>query len=337
MGTNPYIFDGKPTPFVYPPTSLLIFSMFAGFDFNFASELWTVAYFSLFAAALGALALTLQGDRRNLFVTMAILLSLTSYPLFIHFELGQSDLLVSSLAILSLVCERLKRRFASAAVLSVATLLKGPPILLLVYFVVFRRDVRYFVEFLVSILVIVGASLVVVPIGLYSYYAIHVTPVLSRAIGMEANQSVVGALALGGMSKLTPLLSLVAVGVFALFAFYAGSGRSAGSLGKNTLRSEGMFLMSVLMMLLFGPRSTVYPYVWVILPLALFLSSLLLESVKMHYLMLVGCATFLVNSVLSPNFLDYRTLPLALIGNVVLTISLIPIYVRPATIIQKIR
>ena len=101
---NPYSLNGRPTAFIYPPTSLPFFGLFGLMDFRFASQLWMVTYFSLFAVSLIALALTLKGDRRNVYVSIAVLLFLTSYPLLIMFQLGQSDLLVASLVILSLVC-----------------------------------------------------------------------------------------------------------------------------------------------------------------------------------------------------------------------------------------
>ena len=163
---NPYNLSGKPTAFIYPPTSLPIFGLFGLADFRLASQLWMVTYFSLFAVALVALALTLKSDRRNVYVSIAALLFLTSYPLLIMFQLGQSDLLVASFAILSLVCERLKHRFTSAVMLSIATLLKGPAVLLLFYFVLFRRDLGYLARFLTSAVVVVVVSLLIVPIQL---------------------------------------------------------------------------------------------------------------------------------------------------------------------------
>ena len=51
------------TEFIYPPTSLPFYSVFALCDFRLASQLWVDTYLSLFAVALLALALTLKDDR----------------------------------------------------------------------------------------------------------------------------------------------------------------------------------------------------------------------------------------------------------------------------------
>lgn len=339
---NPYTFNGalvpsRPTPFIYPPTSLPFFALFTSFDFRFASQLWWATYFVLFAVALLALTLTLKGDRRYAYVSIALLLFLTSYPLLVNFQLGQSDLLVGSLAILSLVCQRLKRGFASAALLSAATLLKGPPILLLIYFVIYRRDLRYLAYFVVSSLVIVGASLLIIPVGLYWYYIVNVLPTLSTALGGAGNQSFTGLISAAKLSQLTPAVAVGGYLLFALFSFWAGS-RSA--IDKVATRADAMFLLNVLVMLLFGPRSTIYPYVWVILPLALFLSALLMEQVRAGYLMLVCFAAIMLNSLTylnmcSSSFCPATIIPFEVAGNLILTISLIPIYMRPRSIFRS--
>jgi hypothetical protein len=325
---NPYNQTGRAAGFIYPPTSLPFYGAFALFDFRFASQLWVIAYFSVFVGALLSLALTIEGERRYVFVSIAIVLLLTSYPLLFLMQWGQSDLLVAGLAIISLVCERLKHRSVSAVLLSIATLLKGPAFLLLIYFVLFRRDLRYLTHFLISTLVIVGASLFVVPIGLYWYYVANVVPALL---------SVAGNWSLAGMSKISSVASIAGIGLFAAFSFWAGS-KNFPIINQKTLPADAMFLMTVLVTLQVNPRSADYQYVWIILPLALFLSALLMEQVKMKYVMLVGFTTFLLNSVLSPDFLNYapfpRPLPLEIIGNLMLTLSLIPIFIHPTTIMQ---
>jgi tryptophan-rich sensory protein len=135
---------------------------------------------------------------------------------------------------------------------------------------------------------------------------------------------------LAGLSKpALEAISIAGFGLFAIFAFCVNSNKWTNASGEKTFRADAMFLMNGLIILLLSPRPWVYPYVWVILPLALFLSTMLVDRVKMQYLTVVCLATFLMNSALSPNFLGYRTIPLAVIGNVILTISLILIFLHP--------
>lgn len=309
------------------------FALFAPLDFRFASQVWWMAYFAMFAVALLILALTLKGDRRYTYVSIALLLFLTSYPLLIHFQLGQSDLFVGSLAVLSLACERLKRGFASAVLLSAATLLKGPPVLLLIYFVLYRRDLKYLGRFLASSLVIVGASLLIVPFDVYWYYLVNVVPAFSIASTSSVNQSITGFIA----EQSRQLASAVTIGGYILFAYFAFWAGSKLATDRGMVRADAMFLLNVLVMLLFGPRSTIYPYVWVILPLALFLSTLLMQEVKGTYLIVVCFAAVILNSVVAPDFLNYKIFPLEVIGNMILTISLIPIYLYPRRIFRNVK
>jgi hypothetical protein len=336
---NPYI--GLPRGFVYPPTSLPFFGAFTLFNFELAAQLWTVMYISSFVVALLALALTLKRERRYVYISIAVLLLLTSFPFQRMMQLSQSDLLISSLTILSLVSQRLKHQSTSAVLLSMATLLNGASILFLIYFVIFRRDLQYLAHYLFSMLVIVVASLLVVPIRFYWYYVVNVAPTLLGEVVLTDNQSIVGVMSLAGMSKVTSFVSLVGVGLFALLAFYINSNRRGDVFGKRTLRADGMFLMNILVMLLFGPRSTVYAYVWAILPLALFLSALLMEELKLAYLALVGIETFLLNSSPYPYFLFYlgvsvTIVPWVTLGNFMMTLGLIPIYIRPNTIFRNV-
>ena len=283
-----------------------------------------------FLAACVSLCLTLKdSDRRLLFVTLVALLFLTSYPLLVLFQEGQVELLAEALAIMSLAFQRSRYAFASALTLAFAVLLKGPAMLLLLYFVVFRRDVSYLLHFVVSVLVIIGASLLIVPAGDYWYYMSHVVPSFSDVIMPNYNQSVGGLLSIAHMNYFAPVASLIGFVVFALFAYWVGARHSP--IGQGTLSSDSMFLMNVLIMLLFGPRSIIYPYVWVILPLALFLSAVLMQSVRARYLVVVGFGAFLLNSNLVPSMLNYEVLPLEVIGNIMTTLCLIILFVRPAT------
>ncbi len=335
---NPYNLTGPASGFIYPPTSLPFYGVFALFAFQQASTLWFIVYFSVFLIALLSLVLTIEGERRYVYVLLAVLLLLTSYPLLVLMRWGQSDLLVAGLAILSFVGERLNHRFTSAILLSIATLLKGPAVVLLIYFVIFRRDLRYLGYFLISGLLIVGASLLVVPVGLYWYYLTVVVPSISITLNPAAQY--VANYILLGMIKLTPVVLLAGTCLFGYFAFWVGS-KNLLTNNHRTLSVDGMFLMNVLIMLQFNLRSAYYQYVAVILPLALFLSVLLMQNVKIEYLSLVGLSTFLMNSVVTPDFgprnFDINVYPFEIVGNVMLTLGIIFMLIRPAAIIRNVK
>jgi len=101
-----------------------------------------------------------------------------------------------------------------------------------------------------------------------------------------------------------------------------------------------MFLMNILVYLLFGPQTSPYSYVWIILPLALVLSALLAkENVRFMYLGLISFEAFLLSS---NNYVSFYTLvagqfplPLNLVGGLMMTLSLIPIFIRSESLIRK--
>ena len=314
---NPYSIGGRPTEFVYPPTSLPLFGALALFDFAFASQLWWITYLSVFVAALLILVLTLENGRKYVCIWIAVLLILTSHPLLSLFYLGQSDLLVASLAFLSLAFEKLKHPWPSAVLLSAATLLTVSPVLLLIYFVVFRRDLRYLGRYLLSTLALIGTSLFTVPAGMYWGYLASVSPAL--AVSFEANW----------LQSVTEILVLVC---FAVFSYWVGS-KNTGACGA--LRANAMFLMNVLVILFLTSAFAIYSYVWAILPLALFLSFLMMEKTRKEWLLTTGLAACLLNSPLSANFLHCPIqFPLEVLGSFMLTLILIPISVRPTIVLR---
>ena len=335
---NPYVAWGY--RFVYPPTSLPFFGMFALFNFEFAARLWTVMYISLFVLACVALALTLKPERRYLFISVAVLFFFTSFSFLRLLELSQIDMLVASLTVLSLVSQRMKRNLLSAVILSLGILLKGSAIFFLIYFVVFRRDLKYLVYFLVCALVTVGVSLVVVPVQWYWYWIMNVVPTMYSEFGLRDSQSIVSLLWLAGFGKpALQVVSLFGLGLLTIFALYAGSKRWVKTLRGDTIYADAMFLINGLVILLLSPFSLIYPYVWVILPLALFLSALLMRKPRLWYLALVVFAAFLLNS--SPYGFagePFRlmfvsiSLPTATIGSLILSTSLIPLFVRSTAV-----
>jgi len=333
--TNPYL-STYPGAFVYPPTFLPLYGGFALFRPDIAAWLWMGTYFAVFAVTSIVAVFSLNGERRALFASILPLLFFTSFPLLIMMELGQSDLLVASLSVLSLILLRMNRKYLSPLLLSIAVLLKGAPVFLLIYFVLYRRDWRYLANFLIFTMLIVGLSTLVVPLSWYSSFLTDVVPTLSVVQLEPMNQSIIRYLSLTGLGDASSNVSIAGTGLFAVFSFVIG--RKLSTIRYEPLQDDAIFLLNVLIMLLLGPRSWPATYVWVILPLALFLSSILRENVRPVYLVLVGLATILLSSTLvqfflvqvisQMNHLQLVELPLLIIGNMIMVVCLTIVLVR---------
>jgi hypothetical protein len=252
-------------------------------------------------------------------------------------------MLLVGLTILSLVAHRSNHSRVSATLLAAGTLLKGPPVLFLVYFVVFYRDLRYLVHFLESTFTILGISLLVVPIQLYWIWIVNVFPTLFVGAALPINESVMGTISISGLSYLTPGVFVAGTCMFAMFA-YVVYPKSLTKLGSPSLvAADAMFLMNSLMILLLGTRSWPQDYVWVIIPVALFLSALLVQGVKTSYFILVGVAAFFFNFNAYPLFTYYLTLsfgfphvemiPTGLVGDLLMAPALILLFIRPRDVL----
>jgi hypothetical protein len=338
LGNNPYLpyvlIRGSPVRFIYPPTSLPFFGAYALYNFRYASQLWVITYYALFLAALTAVAYAFKGPRRVLFISLSLVLFFTSYPLLILMQLGQSDLLVSSLAMLAFAALKLKHQFTSASLLALSVLVKGPPsALLLIYFVFYSKNLKYFVQFLITSVGLTLVSLLVVPPGWFASY-LHLIINGSRAFNAVSNQSIVSLLPRLNLGWLSGIVSVAGYVGFAIFAWKYARPRVPKEV--QAVLDNGMLLLNILVLLLFDPRATIYPYVWVILPLGIFLSGLVLANVRLSYLALLGVGAFLLNATVAPESLNYQILPLNLIGNVLTTVLLFVAFLKTGIVFPRL-
>ena len=335
-------------PFAYPPTSLPLFGFFAQFNFGLAAQLWTAMGLAAFFVAVLSVTATLKPIRRQLFVPIAALLFFTSYALRTELQLGQINLFVASLTMISLVAQRSNYSRVSATFLAVGALLKGPPVLFLLYFVVFRRDLRYLVHFLESAGAILGISFLVVPIQLYWLWIVNIVPNLFVSAGMPINESVTGAISMSGLGYLTPLVFVAGLCLFAAFAYRVCLCGLVKNGKEMSPTADAMFLMNSIVILLLGTRSWPQDYVWVILPTALFLSALVVGNVKTSYFTVVCLSAFLFNFDSYPLFMYYlsqytthsflpyvQLIGTSLVGGLLMIPCLILLFIRPQAILQR--
>lgn len=209
---------------------------------------------------------------------------------------------------------------------------------------IFRRDFKYLVGYVLSSVAIVATSLIIVPIQWYFYYFSHIVPTLYSQYTMDSNESMIRFLWYAGLTKPElQAVSAIGVSLLAVFAFYIPR-RHVGMLGDKMLLADAMFLLNGMIILFLSPRALIYPYCWVILPAAYFLSGLLMGQVRTLYLGCIGVAAFLLNS--QPTgyngwFLNvYRVdmvVPTNLIGGSILILGLVVLCVKPFLAFSRIR
>ena len=282
-GENPYTWpasgDGpeRLSDFLYPPTFLPAYALLARLPYDYARTLWLGAYGLLHMAAMAAIAWRLPPEHRLTYAGLALGLSLTSFPLLFHIQLGQADVFVICLVLFAYLAWVRGWQWPSALCLALASLVKVSPAALLLAFVAYRRDGRYLAAYGLCMAGIIALSLVWVEPGLYRTYALEVLPAIAPGTSFWPNQSLLrysGALPVSGTA-------LAALGFATLTAFtlWLGAEPGAPRLDRRGWHAQGeaeaVLVLNLLAALLLAGYAWSTAYVWTILTGALVLTVLI--------------------------------------------------------------
>jgi hypothetical protein len=277
-GENPYFWgndaQGEPviSDYIYPPTALPLFSLLSLMPYDVARLLWAALYGLSFLAILAWLARSFAPDWREAFLTLAIFLTLVSYPLLSHILHGQVDVFIISLILACYLCYVREKRLPAAILLAVATLVKVSPAFLLIYFVLFQRDLRFLWMYAAALAALAGLSLLAVPAGLYVDYVRYVLPDVSKSTSFWLNQSIpkyltfspwlARGVSVGGLGVLAGLIWAIGRRI------PAGQRRPVLPLGGDGFPGEAVFILNLAGILIFLGKAWTAAYVWLILPSA---------------------------------------------------------------------
>jgi hypothetical protein len=329
-GDNPY-FWGKDaqgntvfSDFLYPPAVLPVFGLIAHLKFNQARVLWLCLYTLAYLLVFGWMSLSFVHSKRFTFLVIGLVLTLVSWPLLSHILVGQADVFIICLILGSYLFYASGRRFAASIFLAIATLLKVSPLFLLIYFVIFLKDFRFLMSYLAAILVMAAASLLFVPFGFYLDYILRVLPEVGKGTPFWLNQSLLTYLSYSPI--LARIVSLTGLGAFAVLAWVigrriklAGCKAAALPLGEKDFPGEMLFILNLAWILIFIGKAWPATYVWLILPSAWLLTSLVHQPASPGYLAAIALGVILV---MSKNYGFPVLSTINLWGNLILTASL---------------
>jgi hypothetical protein len=290
---NPIISD-----FIYPPTVLPFFSLLSRIPYNLARLVWLIAYGLSFAGILGWMVMSFAPEWRDVFLMLSLTLTLASFPLLSHIEHGQVDIYIISLILASFLSYARKNRLLAAILLAVATLIKVSPGFLLLYFVIFRRDFRFLLMYIGSLVTMLVFSLLFVPIGWYLDYVRYVLPQVGKGSSFWLNQSILKYLTFSpGIAQAAGItgLGLLAFVIWLISRRYSAEERkSVLPLGNSGSISELVFILNLAGILIFLGRAWVAAYVWLIIPSAWLVIILLTRRIKLPWLGGIGAGIALV-------------------------------------------
>jgi hypothetical protein len=257
--------------FIYLPTLLPAYRWLAHLPYLTARRVWVYLNFAVLAAA-GIVAVVLERGRRLEVSATLLLLAVVSFPLLYHIREGNIDMIVAGLATCGFLLYGRYRSWPSAILLALAVVTKVTPLLVVATLVVYHRDLRFLAKSLAAIGVMVGLSLLYVPLRFYGEAA-QVLFLRSRSMIGYVNQSAMRWLfyvpwgaRIAGIAAVAGLLALVGV----LGERRRAQSGSAVPLGEAP--DVRVFFLAVLVMLLFSPIAWVWTYVWVLVPAAMLLS-----------------------------------------------------------------
>ncbi len=254
-----------PSDYIYPPTMLPVFSLISFLAYNQARDLWLILYALSYLVVLALMSLAFKPEKRFLFLSIALLLTLASYPLLDHLLKGQADIFVICLILGGFLAYTTNRRLIAAILLAVASLLKVSPVFLLIYYVIFLGDWRFLGMYAGAVLVIAAASLLWVPFGYYQSYLLQTLPQAGNGTSLNLNQSLLSYLTFSPfLARLVSVggLGLLAVLMALLRGRYKPEERKPGrDLGGTHFTSEAVFILNLAWILIFIGKAWPATYV----------------------------------------------------------------------------
>ncbi len=250
--------------YIYPPTMVPFFGLLAKFSYDAARKLWLLIYLSIyFATSL----LVIYKFKKWEYFLINTLITILSSPLLFQIRLGQVDLIVTSLVVCSFMAYNCKHKWTSALLLTTAALIKVNPLLFLIYFIIFNRDISYFARYIISTAGVVLLSLPFTPLPLYVEYIIKVLPDISNGWNHFFNQSLIRFIA--NNSMLPQTASALGILCFAVIAWFLGKYKETYAF------QEVVFCMNGLIILLFSGIAWHWTYVWTLIPLSMVIVKLI--------------------------------------------------------------
>jgi Glycosyltransferase family 87 len=273
QGVNP--FHG--TRFVYPPTFIPFYSLIARLNYNTARVVWVGFYSACFLLALALVVYRTEARNRLNLIFLNLLIVLVSFPVAYYVQQGQMDLVVASFSFASLVLYQMKQKNLSALCLVVATLVKVTPVLFLITFVIFYRDWKYLLRYLVILTLVILASGIFFPLSMYYTYVTKVIPSSTGSVQHIYNQTLLRFFV--GKKYIPQALTILGLGWITVMAWFCGKKYAAesenpdadGRSRKKEFLGYAFFFANGLTILLFSGKAWVMAYVWFILPLAVVL------------------------------------------------------------------
>ncbi|HVT00963.1 MAG TPA: glycosyltransferase family 87 protein [Patescibacteria group bacterium] len=302
-GLNPYL-GGKVffTPFSYPPIVLLFFTPISLLPFFVAQKIWIAISIMLL---ISVIYLIFSMYRQDLFSNKALILySLVfiSFPLKFSLGMGQINIIVLFLVVLSIYYLHHQKYVFSGGIMGLAISLKLFPILIIPYFII-RKKTKVLAGMFFAMIALFSIAAIIFPHLNYYFFSNTLPSLLSGWKGDYYNQAVAGFLTRevkniplrNGIRYMIDLL-LIAVSFFAIAK-------------QKSVKMEMINLeigLIIILSILINSFSWQHHYIWSILPFLFAFFYITSKELSKYLLIALGISYLLIAS----NYTYPQNLPL---------------------------
>ncbi len=185
--------------FIYPPTFMLLWAMFATLSYATAQIAWGILNCVIGAITLYAVYKNISHKDKRGWVVLTALMMFFSAPLLLDIRAGNASFLIGCLMTLGSIAYMKDKKWVSALILVLAAFLKVFPIFLIIILIVFYRDWRFIKNIIITASSVFLSSLLFIPSTWYTVYLFEILPRISGGrIPFYANQSIFEMLGIGG-------------------------------------------------------------------------------------------------------------------------------------------
>ena len=304
LGLNPYLDNGVTdhslsdsrdssvySRYIYLPFALPFYKLLAGMDYDSARALWLIINCLAYLTAIITIMSCLAKNHHFSWLMANIFFVLVSSNFIFHIRQGQIDMLVIGLILLSFVSYQRGGKIMPAILLALATLIKINPVFLLLYFIIYKKDLRFLLNYAVSCVGLVLLSLISVPVHLYKMYIKIILPSIGKGSVYFYNQSLFRPLStiIPNERVLSLVLCFLLILVFGSLCYFVWRRKIKGGFVDTAFLA-----LNLLGVLLITPFSWHMAYVWILIPIILLLYRCYRCPIRISYIfilpLLVGTA-----------------------------------------------
>lgn len=301
-GLNPYLGGGNLfTSYVYPPVVLLLFLPMTILTFQTAEIVWTILSLIFLFPSLYLLSKIFEikfFSRQNLFLMSLVFIS---FPVKFTLGMGQINIFVLWLLVISLWFMKQKKEFASGVFLGISFVIKLFPVLLPVYFIL-KLKKKVMLGFFMSLLISALLVLVFIPQKISLEFLSVLSSLVSSWKLDYYNQSLAGFIGRSfGTGNFANSLKIVSSLIIVFITFFAVLKNKQKDFVSFSLKLGTLITAS----LIINNFSWQHHFVWLIIPFYSTFFYLRKFDYSKKYYAILAFSYFLV----SINFKDPYLLP----------------------------